>query len=68
MTNRIRQLDEKVQSVMEALEQINVEAAARKAGVPASTLRYDLKSETSVAGDSGESKTGAEAKRQSNGG
>jgi hypothetical protein len=42
MTNRIRQLDEKVQSVMKALEQINIEAAARKAGVPASTLRYDL--------------------------
>ena len=43
MANRIRQLDEKVQSVRKALEQINIEAAAREAGVPASTLRYDLK-------------------------
>jgi hypothetical protein len=43
MSNRIRQLDEKVQSVKIALEQIKVEAAAREAGVPASTLRYDLK-------------------------
>ena len=42
MTNRIRQLDEKVQSVRKALEQIDIEAAAREAGVPASTLRYDL--------------------------
>ena len=42
MANRIRQLDEKVQSVRAALGQINVEKAARKAGVPASTLRYDL--------------------------
>jgi hypothetical protein len=43
MANRIRQVDEKVQSVKKALEQINIEAAAREAGVPASTLRYDLK-------------------------
>jgi transposase-like protein len=42
MANRIRLLDEKVQSVETVLEQINVEAAAREAGVPASTLRYDL--------------------------
>lgn len=42
MANRIRQIDEKVQSVETALEQINVEAAAHKAGVAASTLRYDL--------------------------
>lgn len=41
--NRIRQVDEKVKSVKVALEQINVEAAARKAGVPSSTLRYDLR-------------------------
>lgn len=40
--NRIRQLDEKVQPVRTALKQINVEQAARKAGVPVSTLRYDL--------------------------
>lgn len=42
MPNRIRQLDEKVQPVEIALRQINVEAAAREAGVPVSTLRYDL--------------------------
>jgi hypothetical protein len=36
-------MEEKVQSVRKALEQINIEAAAREAGVPASTLRYDLK-------------------------
>lgn len=40
--NRIRQVDEKVKSVKVTLEQINVAAAARKAGVPGSTLRYDL--------------------------
>jgi transposase-like protein len=40
--NRIRQVDEKVKSVKVALEQINVKAAARKAGVASSTLRYDL--------------------------
>jgi hypothetical protein len=42
MANRIRPLDEKVQSVRTALEQINLEKAARAAGVSASTLRYDL--------------------------
>jgi len=42
MANRIRPLDEKVQSVRVALQQIPVEKAARVAGVPASTLRYDL--------------------------
>ena len=42
MANRIRQEDEKVQSIKIAFEQINIEAAAREAGVPASTLRYDL--------------------------
>lgn len=40
--NRIRQVDEKVKSVKIALDQINVEEAARKAGIPSSTLRYDL--------------------------
>jgi hypothetical protein len=40
--NRIRQRDEKVKSVRTALKRINVEEAAREAGVPASTLRYDL--------------------------
>ena len=42
MANRIRPVEEKVQSVMIALEQINVAAAAHAAGVPASTLHYDL--------------------------
>lgn len=42
MANRIRPLGEKVQSVRIALEQINIEKAAHLAGVPASTLRYDL--------------------------
>jgi len=42
MANRIRPLDEKVQPVRTALKQINVEKAAREAGVPASTLHYDL--------------------------
>lgn len=42
MANRIRPIDEKVKSVGIALEQIKVEAAARKAGVPPSTLSYDL--------------------------
>jgi hypothetical protein len=41
--NRIRPVDEKVQPVRIALEQINVAAAAREAGVPESTLCYDLK-------------------------
>jgi hypothetical protein len=40
--NRIRPLDEKVQSARIALKQINVAAAAREAGVPESTLGYDL--------------------------
>ena len=42
MANRRRELEEKVESVEVALKQINVEKAAREAGVPASTLRYDL--------------------------
>lgn len=42
MPNRIRPIDEKVQSVEIALEQINVEAAAREARVPSRTLDYDL--------------------------
>jgi hypothetical protein len=42
VANRIRTVEEKVQPVNIALKQINVEAAAREAGVPASTLRYDL--------------------------
>ena len=42
MAGRKREIDEKVESVETALDQINVEKAARDAGVPASTLRYDL--------------------------
>ena len=42
MANRIRPLAEKVQSVQIALKQINIEVAANEAGVPPSTLRYDL--------------------------
>ena len=42
MANRIRRLDEKVKSVSKALSQIDIKAAARETGVPASTLRYDL--------------------------
>jgi hypothetical protein len=42
MANRKRTIDEKVLSVEIALEQVNVEQAAREAGVPPSTLRYDL--------------------------
>jgi transposase-like protein len=42
MANRKRTIDEKVRPVQMALEQINIEQAAREAGVPASTLRYDL--------------------------
>ncbi len=42
MANRIRPVDEKVKSMTIALEQINVEQAAREAGVAASTLHYDL--------------------------
>jgi len=48
MANRIRPLDEKVQSVQAALGQINIEKAARNAGVPASTLRYDLQKLTAA--------------------
>ncbi len=43
MAGRIRRIEEKVQPVLTALDQINVEAASRKAGVPPSTLRDDLK-------------------------
>lgn len=42
MANRIRAIDEKVKSVKLALSQINIEAVADEAGVPASTLSYDL--------------------------
>ena len=42
MANRIRPLAEKVQSVEQVMKQINVEAAAREAGIAPSTLRYDL--------------------------
>ena len=42
MANRIREIDEKVKSVELALSRINVAAVAREAGVPASTLSYDL--------------------------
>jgi transposase-like protein len=42
MANRKRTIDEKVSAVQTALEQINIEKAAREASVPASTLRYDL--------------------------
>ena len=42
MANRKRTIDEKVKPVQIALGQINIEKAAREAGVPASTLRYDL--------------------------
>ncbi len=43
MAGRKRSIKEKVESIETALDQINVEAAARETGVPASTLRYDLK-------------------------
>ena len=43
MAGRIRQIEEKVQPVLTALGQINVEAAAREAEIPPSTLRDDLK-------------------------
>lgn len=43
MGNRVRSVEEKVQAVKVALAGVNVEQAARAAGVPASTLRYDLK-------------------------
>jgi len=42
MANRIRAIDEKVKPMKLALSQINIEAVADEAGVPASTLSYDL--------------------------
>lgn len=42
MANRVRPLDEKVKAVNVALDQINLAEAARQAGVPESTLRYDM--------------------------
>jgi transposase-like protein len=42
MANRVRTIDEKVQAMEVALKGVNIERAAREAGVPASTLRYDL--------------------------
>lgn len=42
MANRKRTIDEKVGTVQIALEQINIERAAHEAGVPPSTLRYDV--------------------------
>jgi hypothetical protein len=42
LANRKRTLDEKLRAMNAALGKINVEAAAQEAGVPASTLRYDL--------------------------
>ena len=42
MANRIRAIDEKVKPVRLALSRINIEAVACEAGVPASTLSYDL--------------------------
>lgn len=42
MANRVRSIAEKVESMETALKQINIEATARKVGMPASTLRYDL--------------------------
>ncbi len=43
MAGRIRRIEEKVQPVLVALDQINVKAAAREAGIPPGTLRDDLK-------------------------
>lgn len=43
MANRIRSIDEKVESIKVVLENINIEAAADKTGIAPSTLRYDLK-------------------------
>jgi hypothetical protein len=43
VAGRKRQIEEKVEPVKIALEQINIAAAAREAGVPPSTLRDDLK-------------------------
>ena len=42
MANRIRSIDEKVKPVKLALSRIDIEAVADEAGVPASTLSYDL--------------------------
>ncbi len=42
IANRIRPVDEKVESVRLALKQINIAEAARQAEVPESSLRYDL--------------------------
>ncbi len=42
MANRKRTNEEKVRAVEAALNEINIEAASRKAGVPASTLHFDL--------------------------
>ena len=42
MANRIREIEEKVKPVELALSRIDVAAVAREAGVPPSTLRYDL--------------------------
>jgi hypothetical protein len=42
MANRIRAVEEKVETVRIALKQIDVAAAAREAEVPESSLRYDL--------------------------
>ncbi len=42
MENRKRTNEEKVRAAKIALDEINIEAAARKAGVPASTLRFYL--------------------------
>lgn len=42
MGNRIRPIAEKVEPLLTVLNQINVDESARKVGVPASTLRYDL--------------------------
>ncbi len=42
MANRTRHINEKVKAVEAAIGHINMEAAARDTGVPASTLRFDL--------------------------
>jgi len=41
MANRTRHINEKVKAVEAAIGHINMEAAARDTGVPASTLRFD---------------------------
>ncbi len=50
MPNRIRPIDEKVKSVGMAPSRINVEAAAREAGISPSTLRVTLQGGESSAG------------------